>query len=98
VASDEIAVNQWAADQMDLKAGDRLRLTYYKRQLNGDLTEVSSDDASLAFKVSRILPMKGLGADPIDAPGVPMPIDPDRQPGRQWDQHLALSSEEFARP
>ena len=65
LAADEVAVNQWMADQMNLKLGDRLRLDYYLRQPNGDLAEVRSDrpGVSLTFKVARILPMKGLGAD-----------------------------------
>jgi ABC-type antimicrobial peptide transport system permease subunit len=65
LAPDEIAVNQWTADQMGLKVGDKLRLDYYLRQSNGDLSEVRSDrpGVGLIFKVAKILPMKGLGAD-----------------------------------
>lgn len=65
LAPDEIAVNQWAADQMGLKLGDKIRLDYYLRQPNGDLSEVRSDRPTLAltFKLVKILPMKGLGAD-----------------------------------
>lgn len=65
LAGDEVAVNQWTADQMGLKVGDQLRLDYYKRETNGDLSEVRSDrpEVGLTFKVVKILPMKGLGAD-----------------------------------
>ena len=67
---DEAAVNQWTADQLGLKIGDVLRLEYYLRQPNGDLAEVASDrpGVGLQFKVARILPMTGLGADPTLTP------------------------------
>jgi ABC-type antimicrobial peptide transport system permease subunit len=65
-----VAVNQWTADQMHLKVGDKLRLDYYQRESNGDLKEVASDRAGvgLTFTVARILPMTGLGADPTLTP------------------------------
>jgi putative ABC transport system permease protein len=65
LAADEVAVNQWLADQLSLKVGDKLRLDYYLRQPNGDLAQVRSDrpGVALTFKVAKILPMKGLGAD-----------------------------------
>ncbi len=66
---DQIAVNEWAARQLDLHPGDHLRLDYYKRQSNGELQEVRSDQyAGLLFTVVRILPMTGLGADPSLTP------------------------------
>lgn len=65
LADTDVAVNRWTADQLHLKLGDQLRLTYYQRQPNGDLTQVSSDrqGTNLTFTVTRILPMQGLGAD-----------------------------------
>jgi putative ABC transport system permease protein len=70
LAPDEIAVNQWTADQMGLRVGDQVRLDYYQRQSNGELEEVRSDRAGIAvtLKVVRVLPMKGLGADPTLTP------------------------------
>jgi putative ABC transport system permease protein len=56
----EVAVNQWTADRLGLKIGDTISLEYYIRKPNGDLEQVWSDDA---FTVTKILPMKGLGAD-----------------------------------
>src|SRR5262249_39772657 len=62
--TDEIAVNEWTAKELDFKIGDRFRLDYYKRQSNGELVEVSSDQSEgLTFKVVNILPMSGIGAD-----------------------------------
>jgi putative ABC transport system permease protein len=70
LAENEIALNQWAADRMGAKLGDTIRLAYYQRQPNGDLAEVASDRAGVggAFRVARILPMTGLGADPSLTP------------------------------
>jgi ABC-type antimicrobial peptide transport system permease subunit len=70
LADDEVAVNQWTADRMKLKVGDRLRLEYYLRQANGDLAEVASDrpGVGLTFRVARVLPMRGIGADPALTP------------------------------
>jgi putative ABC transport system permease protein len=70
LADDEVAVNQWTADRMKLKVGDRLRLEYYLRQPNGDLAEVASDrpGVGLTFRVARVLPMTGIGADPALTP------------------------------
>jgi putative ABC transport system permease protein len=70
LAPNEIAVNQWTADQMNLKIGDTLLLNYYLRQPNGDLVEVRSDrpGVALTFKVAKVLPMSGIGADPTLTP------------------------------
>ncbi|HWE96571.1 MAG TPA: FtsX-like permease family protein [Tepidisphaeraceae bacterium] len=63
---DEIAINQWAADQLGAKAGDTLRIDFYLRQPGGDLTDASKalPPERLTFKVKAVLPMTGLGADP----------------------------------
>lgn len=60
LGDDEIALNQWAAEQLKARVGDTIRLRYYQRQSNGDLAEV---ECPLAFRIARILPMDGLGAD-----------------------------------
>lgn len=67
---DEIALNEWTANQLGAKVGDTIRFDYYQRQPNGDLAEVGSDrpGTGLAFRVARVLPMKGLGADPSLTP------------------------------
>jgi ABC-type lipoprotein release transport system permease subunit len=70
LGENEIALNQWTADRMGARVGDSVRLAYYQRQPNGDLAEVTSDRAGVgaAFRVARILPMAGLGADPSLTP------------------------------
>ena len=65
LGDDEIAINQWTADQLGAKVGDRIHLTYYKRLSTGNLADASSDLAGFkdGFKLARILPMTGIGAD-----------------------------------
>jgi putative ABC transport system permease protein len=65
LADDEVAINQWMADQLGAKAGDRLRLTFYRRSRSGDLVNVGTDGFGFqeGFKVARVLPMTGIGAD-----------------------------------
>jgi hypothetical protein len=62
---DEVALNEWAATRLAAKVGDRIRLDYYQRRADGELVEVRSDreGVALTFRVTRILPMSGLGAD-----------------------------------
>jgi ABC-type antimicrobial peptide transport system permease subunit len=70
LADDEIAINQWMADQLGARLGDRLHLTYYKRQPDGNLSNVTSETAGFkdGFRIAQILPMTGLGADPSLTP------------------------------
>lgn len=62
---DEVAINQWTADQLGAKVGDHLHLTYYQRLSSGDLADAKSDAAGFkdGFRIARILPMSGIGAD-----------------------------------
>ena len=60
LAADETAINEWTARQLDAKVGDKLRLSYYIRRLDGELAETT---AGLEFTIARILPMEGIGAD-----------------------------------
>lgn len=73
LAEDEVALNEWAASRLGAKTGDRIRLDYYQRSSDGALTEVRSDrtGVGLLFRVSRILPMSGLGADRTLTPDYP---------------------------
>lgn len=66
LAADEVAINQWTADQLGARPGDTLRIDFPLRLPGGDLTTASERLApgALLFKVKFILPMSGLGADP----------------------------------
>jgi hypothetical protein len=85
LAPGEVALNQWTADRLGAKAGDKLVLRYYQRQPSGNLTEVASDAAPLAMSltVRRILPMTGLGADPSLTPAYKGLTDADSV--ADWD-------------
>lgn len=65
LGDDEIAINQWTADQLGAKVGDRLHLSFYQRKISGDLASVSSDNGGFAhgLRIVKILAMSGLGAD-----------------------------------
>ena len=70
LAADEIAVNQWLADRLGAQVGDRITLTYYLRRPDGATAEIRSDapDVGMTFRVARVLPMAGMGADPTLSP------------------------------
>jgi len=65
IGDDQIVLNQWAADHLHAKIGDRIVLQYYLRQPNGDTKEVSSarQGVGITLEVSQILPMSGFGTD-----------------------------------
>jgi ABC-type antimicrobial peptide transport system permease subunit len=79
LADDEVAVNLWTADQLALKPGGSVRLSYYRRDPGGDLKVVQSDP----LKVATILPMNGLGADPTLTPAYKGLTDADSV--ANWD-------------
>ncbi len=66
LGDDEAAINQWTADQLGAKVGDKLKIDFYLRQPGGDLVDASTSlpSSRLTFIVKQVLPMTGLGADP----------------------------------
>ncbi len=67
LAPDAVAINQWTADQLGAKVGDAIRIDYYERSSGtGELSDASKHRpaSELTFRVARILPMSGIGADP----------------------------------
>lgn len=65
---DEIALNQWTAEQLGAGVGDRLTLTYYVRRPDGTLAERTGETV---FRVAKVLAMEGYGADPALTPEYP---------------------------
>jgi ABC-type antimicrobial peptide transport system permease subunit len=79
LGDNEVAVNQWTADQLGIKPGAAVRLSYYRRDPGGDLKVVQSEP----LKVTTILPMHGLGADPTLTPAYKGLTDADSV--ADWD-------------
>lgn len=61
---DQVAVNQWTADQLGARENDELLLSLYERRADGTV----GIGQPARFHVARILPMTGLGADPTLTP------------------------------
>ncbi|MFQ5628453.1 MAG: FtsX-like permease family protein [bacterium] len=66
LAENEILLNEWSAQDLDVEKGDQIELSYYTVGLRGEL---ATDTAS--FAIRGILPIKGLAADRILAPDFP---------------------------
>ena len=75
----EVALNQWTADQLGAETGDSIRLAYYQRDPSGNLKVVQSEP----LKVTAVLPMEGLGADPTLTPAYQGLTDADSV--SDWD-------------
>jgi len=97
----EIRLNQWAADDLKAKVGDRVSLEYYLWSDEDGLTTSTAE-----FTLAGILPMNGAGADSTltpDYPGIsdaadisswdpPFPVDLKRVRPRDedyWDKYRA---------
>ena len=63
---DEILVNQWLADDLQVKLGDSLALSYYVVDSGSRLTERTN-----SFRVRGIVPLKGIYADRTLMPEFP---------------------------
>ena len=63
---DEILVNQWLADDLAVKAGDAVTLSYYVVDSGSRLVERTN-----TFRVRQIVPLKGLYADRTLMPEFP---------------------------
>jgi ABC-type antimicrobial peptide transport system permease subunit len=63
---DEIVVNQWLADDLGVKPGDSLALTYYRVDAGTQLQEHTN-----TFRIHSIVPLVGLHADRTLMPEFP---------------------------
>ena len=102
LADGEIALNRWAADELDAKVGDEVELVYFEPEsTHGDVRE-----ATARFRLAAILPLAGAAADrqlTPDLPGVtdqasianwdpPFPFDARRVHKKDetyWDDYRA---------
>ncbi|HEX4644063.1 MAG TPA: ABC transporter permease, partial [Verrucomicrobiae bacterium] len=80
---DEILVNDWLADDLQAKPGDKLSLTYYVIGSDRKLIERQSE-----FRVHGVVPMAGAAADPTlmpDFPGIAK-----AESSHDWDAGFAI--------
>lgn len=82
----EIVLNQWLADDLQAKAGDDVRVTYFQVGPADTLIEQHS-----AFRVRTIIPLTGLAADRAWMPDFPGISDAKHQ--SDWDPGLPLKLE-----
>ncbi len=66
LGADEIVVNQWLAEQLQLKAGDAVELAYFLPESGGSLLERTN-----RFRVHSIVPLAGVHADRTLMPEFP---------------------------
>lgn len=78
VAPGGIALNAWTAAELRARPGDAVSIEYYQWHQDGRL-----ETRTAAFRLERILPMSGLGADRELAPGYPGISDSKSLSG--WD-------------
>lgn len=76
---DEIALNTWAAEDLGVKLGDEVEITYFEPEsTHGDVRE-----AKATFRLKAIVDLVGLAADPDLTP--PMPGVTDQLSIGDWD-------------
>ncbi len=93
MADDEIVINQWLADDLQVGAGDKLALTYY---VMGPLRKLR--ERMRVFRIRRIVPVAGLAADRTLMPDFPGLSDVDNcrnwKPGIPIDFNLIRDKDE----
>ncbi len=83
LGADEIVVNEWLAEDLSVRAGDGVTLTYYVLTGRGPLTEESA-----GFHVRAVVPIAGAAADRSLMPSFPGIRGADSC--RDWDPGLTL--------
>lgn len=66
LTADDIALYQWAADELNAEVGDQIELEYYVSERFGALRTESA-----TFKLKQIVPLEGWAADPNLMPAYP---------------------------
>ncbi len=80
---DEIAINQWLADDLQAKVGDTLQLKYF---VVGPMRRL--EEKTSAFRVKAILPMEGAAVDPDLMPAIPGLTD--KKNCRDWEPGVPI--------
>ncbi len=80
---DQIVINQWLADDLNAKAGDKLILSYFEPGSWQQLEQVQR-----SFEVCRVIPIEGAAADPGLTPHLPGLSDSENC--SDWDPSLPI--------
>ncbi|HOX56125.1 MAG TPA: ABC transporter permease [Candidatus Paceibacterota bacterium] len=83
MGDDEILVNQWLADDLQVKAGDSVALSYYVVDSGSRLVERTN-----SFRVRQVVPLKGIYADRTLMPEFPGLAKAETT--RDWDAGFPL--------
>lgn len=83
LGNNEIAINEWLADELDTEIGDDIRLTYFQVTPTRELIEQST-----VFQLRRVVPMMGHFADPTLMPDFPGLADAENC--RDWDPGIPI--------
>jgi len=81
---DEFVINQWLADDLNVKPGEELELKYFVMDLGRKLEERNA-----RFRVRSVVPLNGAAADPTLMPDFPG-LD-KAESTRDWDPSLPVS-------
>ncbi len=81
---DEVVINEWLADDLEVKSGDLITLKYYRPDGWQRLFE---EDRS--FRVCRVIPIEGAAADSSLSPDLPGLSDAENC--SEWDPSLPIN-------
>ena len=88
MADDEALINQWLADDLGAKVGDKIALTYW---LVGPLRKL--EEHTSEFKVRGIVPLSGPTLDPTLMPDIPGLSD--KKDCRDWEPGVPIDLEKI---
>jgi len=83
LADNEIILNKWAADDLNVKSGDKIALKYFKI---GPLRKLENQESG--FEVKDIIPMTSELADPTRVPNLPGLSDAGHC--REWEAGVPI--------
>ncbi len=83
MTDDEIVVNQWLADDLGVREGERVEMVYY---VLGSMRELI--EARRSFKVRSVVPLAGPALDPNLMPDFPGLADAENC--RDWDSGIPI--------
>jgi len=83
LANDEIVINEWLADDLEVEPGDMLEMDYYGLGDTNTLIEKRH-----AFRIRQVVPMMGFAADATLMP--PFPGLSDAENCQNWDPGIPV--------